>query len=120
MLILPLQIDTTPALWTTDPCQPPVGVLLVPGKRAVPSSAPKVDVGRIECADDPDEDDEDLGDEEDLAVAQPTADEESSFDDFDDEFDDDFEEEENDPDWDHPDDAAPEQPPPGKGGGRKK
>jgi starch synthase (maltosyl-transferring) len=62
----------------------------------------------------------DLGDEEDLAVAQPAADEESSFDDFDDEFDDDFEEEENDPDWDHPDDSAPEAPPPGKGGGRKK
>jgi hypothetical protein len=63
--------------------------------------------------------DEDLGDEEDLAVAQPLADEESSFDDFDDEFDDDFEEEENDPDWDHPDDAEPEEPPPAKGGGRK-
>lgn len=75
---------------------------------------------RIECADDPDDDEEDLGDEEDLAVAQPSVDEESSFDDFDDDFDDDFEEEENDPDWDHPDDAAPEQPPPGKGGGRKK
>ena len=61
-----------------------------------------------------------LGDEEDLATAPPAADEESSFDDFDDEFDDDFEEEENDPDWDHPDDSAPEAPPPGKGGGRKK
>jgi len=51
------------------------------------------------------EDDDDLGDEEDLSIAQPLADEESSFDDFDDEFDDDFEEEANDPDWDHPDDA---------------
>ncbi|MFM7042948.1 MAG: hypothetical protein ACKO35_12300, partial [Planctomycetaceae bacterium] len=39
-------------------------------------------------------DDDDLGDEEDLAVSQPLSDEESNFDDFDDEFDDDFEEEE--------------------------
>ncbi len=67
----------------------------------------------ITCAADPD-DDEELGDEEDLAVSQPLADEESSFDDFDDEFDDDFEEEENDPDWDHPDEGD-ETPPPGKG-----
>ena len=67
------------------------------------------------------DDDEDLGDEEDLAVSQPPVDEESNFDDFDDEFDDDFEEEENDPDWDHPDDGD-EEPPPGKGGpgGKKK
>jgi len=67
---------------------------------------------------DPD-DDEDLGDEEDLAVAQPLADEESAYDDFDDEFDDDFEEEEDDPDWDHPDDGD-EEPPPGKQPGKKK
>ena len=64
-------------------------------------------------------DDDDLGDEEDLAVSHPLSDEESNFDDFDDEFDDDFEEEENDPDWDHPDDVDQDEPPPGKGGGRK-
>lgn len=74
--------------------------------------------GRVAAAVDPD-DDEDLGDEEDLAVAQPLADEESAFDDFDDEFDDDFEEEEDDPDWDHPDDGD-EEPPPGKQAGKKK
>jgi len=68
---------------------------------------------------DPDEDEDEIGDEEDLAVTQPTADDESTFDDFDDEFDDDFEEEENDPDWDHPDDGDAE-PPPGKPPGRKK
>ncbi|NDC64129.1 MAG: hypothetical protein EBZ59_09140 [Planctomycetia bacterium] len=73
---------------------------------------------RLECAD-PDED-EDLGDEEDLSVAQPLADEESDFDDFDDEFDDDFEEEENDPDWDHPDEVDSDEMPPGKGPGKKK
>jgi hypothetical protein len=73
----------------------------------------------VECVDDPDDEEDDLGDEEDLAVGQPLADEESSFDDFDDEFDDDFEEEENDPDWDHPDDAD-EEPPPAKGPGKKK
>jgi hypothetical protein len=76
-------------------------------------------VPTVECADDEEGDDEDLGDEEDLSVAQPLADEESSFDDFDDEFDDDFEEEESDPDWDHPDDAE-EEPPPAKGPGKKK
>jgi len=74
----------------------------------------------IECVDDPDEDEDLVEDEEDLTVAQPAADDESNFDDFDDEFDDDFEEEENDPDWDHPDDAAQEPPPPGKGPGKKK
>jgi hypothetical protein len=74
---------------------------------------------RIECAD-PEDEEEDLGDEEDLAVAQPLADEESNFDDFDDEFDDDFEEEENDPDWDHPDDGDGEEPPAGKGPTRRK
>ena len=66
------------------------------------------------------DDDDDLGDEEDLAVSDPLADEESNFDDFDDEFDDDFEEEENDPDWDHTDDTDGEEPPPGKTPGRKK
>ena len=74
---------------------------------------------RLECAD-PDEEEEDVGDEEDLAVAQPLADEESDFDDFDDEFDDDFEEEENDPDWDHPDESDTDVPPVDKGPGRKK
>lgn len=72
------------------------------------------------AAADPDEDDEDLGDEEDLSVAQPAADEDSTFDDFDDDFDDDFEEEEDDPDWDHPDDGEGDTPPAGKGPGRKK
>jgi hypothetical protein len=65
------------------------------------------------------EDEEDIGDEEDLAVSQPLADEESNFDDFDDDFDDDFEEEQNDPDWDHPDEGD-EEPPPGKGSGGRK
>jgi hypothetical protein len=75
----------------------------------------------IKAAVDPDDaEEEELGDEEDLAVAQPLADEESSFDDFDDEFDDDFEEEENDPDWDHPDDGDNDTLPPGKNPGRKK
>ena len=73
----------------------------------------------IVAAGDPGEEEEDVGDEEDLVVAQPLADEDSAFDDFDDEFDDDFEEEENDPDWDHPDDGDSELPP-GKGGGKKK
>ena len=77
------------------------------------AQAPAFIVPAVTCAVDPD-DDEDLGDEEDLAVSQPLADEESSFDDFDDEFDDDFEEEENDPDWDHPDEGD-EEPPPSKG-----
>jgi hypothetical protein len=75
----------------------------------------------LTASSDPDDDeDEDLGDEEDLAVSQPLADEDSAFDDFDDEFDDDFEEEENDPDWDHPDDGDAEPPPPAKGGGGRK
>ena len=73
---------------------------------------------RVAAAVDPEEDEEDLGDEEDLTVAQPAADDESSFDDFDDEFDDDFEEEENDPDWDHPEENEP--PPPGQAPSKKK
>jgi hypothetical protein len=78
-------------------------------------------VAVIVASADPEEDDEeDVGDEEDLSVAQPAADEDSAFDDFDDEFDDDFEEEENDPDWDHPDDGDNEPPPAGKGAGKKK
>ncbi len=75
-------------------------------------------VPAVVAAVDPDEE-EDLGDEEDLAVAQPPTDEESNFDDFDDEFDDDFEEDPTDPDWDHPDEGDAE-PPPGKSTGRKK
>lgn len=74
---------------------------------------------RLDCADEPDDADDDLANDDDLSVAQPLADEESNFDDFDDEFDDDFEEEENDPDWDHPDEDD-EPPPPAKGPTRKK
>lgn len=119
MLILPFATDiVSPTPWTGVSSLPLRGSRRLPENQFVPSCSRGL--GSIRCADDPDEDDEDLGDEEDLAVAQPAADEESSFDDFDDEFDDDFEEEENDPDWDHPDDSAPEAPPPGKGGGRKK
>jgi hypothetical protein len=113
MPFTPLPFDIVPSAW---PFAPGAGRM----SRESPIPGIPRDSGHIECADGPEEDEEDLGDEEDLAVAQPAADEESSFDDFDDEFDDDFEEEENDPDWDHPDDAAPEAPPPGKGGGRKK
>lgn len=98
---------TEPASWTaTPPGEGPA----VPGAWVPPA---------IESAGEPDDEEEDLGDEEDLAVSQPLADEDSAFDDFDDEFDDDFEEEPNDPDWDHPDDAEPEEPPT-KGPGRKK
>jgi hypothetical protein len=119
MLNAPLTIDTVPAVFPIAwPTSSPAA-LLPPAADSLPLPHLR-GASHIECVDDPDEDEEDLGDEEDLAVAQPAADEESSFDDFDDEFDDDFEEEENDPDWDHPDDAAPETPPPGKGGGRKK
>ena len=111
MLIAPLPIDILSTPWTAGPL-PVSGATLLPAGLRRRSN--------ITCVDEPDDEEEDLGDEEDLATAQPAADEESSFDDFDDEFDDDFEEEENDPDWDHPDDSAPEAPPPGKGGGRKK
>jgi len=92
-----------------DPLPAPLGAgpLLPPAGREPPAVTAAVDP-----------DDDDLGDEEDLAVSQP-ADEESSFDDFDDEFDDDFEEEGDDPDWDHPDDGDAE-PPPAKGTGKKK
>ena len=101
---IPILFDPLPELWglpaSVDPWLPVV-------------AAP------VSVDDDEDGEEEDVGDEEDLAVAQPLADEESSFDDFDDEFDDDFEEEENDPDWDHPDDTD-EEPPPAKGPGKKK
>jgi hypothetical protein len=118
MLIPPLSIDiipaSCPASWPANPCAAAAHGVLLPGLPSLRKPS------QIECVDDAEDDEEDLGDEEDLAGAQPAADEESNFDDFDDEFDDDFEEEENDPDWDHPDDSAPETPPPGKGGGRKK
>jgi hypothetical protein len=112
ILAVPALAVCTPSLPELSP-QPPVWG---------PSSTSAVDGGLrvwIAAAGEPDDEDEELGDEEDLAGAQPLADEESSFDDFDDEFDDDFEEEENDPDWDHPDDGD-EEPPPGKGTGKKK
>jgi hypothetical protein len=117
MLIAPLPIDFIPLPWSDAQGPAPLEDLLGP---SVVSPEGQRRKSRIACVDDAEDEDDDLGDEEDLAVAQPNTDEESSFDDFDDEFDDDFEEEENDPDWDHPDDAAPESPPPGKGGGRKK
>jgi len=88
--------------------EPPAPVLPVP--------PPARELPQVVDAGDPDDEDEPLDD--DLPVAEP-ADEESNFDDFDDEFDDDFEEEENDPDWDHPDEAEPV-PPPAKGPGGKK
>lgn len=72
------------------------------------------------CSNDDGDDDLDVGDDDSLTADDPSADEESSFDDFDDDFDDDFEEEETDPDWDHPDDLEPEAPPPGKPSGGKK
>lgn len=106
----------TPACPLPLPFTPGVG----PGAQP-PSWMPRVGVARpdvVTAAADPDDDEEDLGDEEDLAVSQPLADEDSVFDDFDDEFDDDFEEEENDPDWDHPDEGD-DPPPPGKGGKKK-
>jgi hypothetical protein len=74
----------------------------------------------VRCGGDDDDNEEDLGDEEDLSTPDPDVDEESAFDDFDDEFDDDFEEEENDPDWDHPEDTESDEPPPAKGPGKKK
>ncbi|MEI6657974.1 MAG: hypothetical protein WCO76_05495 [Planctomycetota bacterium] len=99
----------SPLVGFVAPAQP--AILPVVG---VPATA------HVSAAGDPDaEEEEELGDEEDLAVGQPAADEDSTFDDFDDEFDDDFEEEENDPDWDHPDEGDPP-PPPSKGTGRKK
>jgi hypothetical protein len=91
---------------------------VVPAPTILPVWGVTVTVPAVVAAVDPDEDD-DLGDEEDLAVSQPPVDEESSFDDFDDEFDDDFEEDADDPDWDHPDDGDAE-PPPGKNTGKKK
>jgi hypothetical protein len=110
------------SMFMSDPSVFPIVLDPVPGPCGLPEQVDPwlpVVVTPVCTDDDEDGEDEELGDEEDLAVAQPLADEESSFDDFDDEFDDDFEEEENDPDWDHPDDTD-EEPPPGKGSGRKK
>ena len=108
---MPLVLVSTPTIrWLPRP------VGCVPDTPGLETPAP---VRRLECAD-PDDEEEDLGDEEDLAVGQPLADEESNFDDFDDEFDDDFEEEENDPDWDHPDESDDDELPPGRAPGRKK
>jgi len=115
MLVVPL--PASPSLFPTDPWSP-LGFVPPCGPTAAGSLGGAAVA--VECVDDPDDDDDDLGDEEDLSVAQPLADEESSFDDFDDEFDDDFEEEENDPDWDHPDDSDSDEPPPAKGPGKKK
>ena len=110
----------SPSSAPTDPLVPLVGVVVPVSLPASRSTIGGQRRGEISAAGDPDGDDEEeLGDEEDLSVAQPLADEDSTFDDFDDEFDDDFEEEENDPDWDQPDEGdAP--PPPAKGPGRKK
>lgn len=105
---------TTLSLFPVPLCPPAFGLVEEP---VCPLGGQPQSVPGPVAAVDPDDDD--AGDEEDLAVSQPLSDEESSFDDFDDEFDDDFEEEENDPDWDHPDDAEADEPPPGKGGGRK-
>jgi hypothetical protein len=105
------------------PSFPPVSRFRAPWLRRFQSdrvAAPAVTLPTVFAAADPDEEDDDLGDEEDLSVAQPAADEDSAFDDFDDDFDDDFEEEEDDPDWDHPDDGEGDTPPAGKGPSRKK
>jgi hypothetical protein len=99
---------------------PPLLGVVAPAQPAILPVVGAPATAHVSAAGDPDaEDEEELGDEEDLAVGQPVADEDSTFDDFDDEFDDDFEEEENDPDWDHPDEGDPP-PPPSKGTGRKK
>jgi len=113
MLIAPLSTwsDTPPVIDVSVFPLSPVSALLPPHGGQVPG---------VRCGAEPEEEDADLEEEEDLEVGQPLADEESSFDDFDDDFDDDFEEESNDPDWDHPDEAEPGPPPPGKGPGKKK
>lgn len=102
-------------------CPSPLTVAIpfvdVATSRALPSPRTGV-LPRVECADDPDDSDDDLGEDEDLTT-QPLPDEESAFDDFDDDFDDDFEEEEIDPDWDHPEENEPP-PPPAKGPSKKK
>ena len=116
----PMPVLSLPYAPLADAIPPLVGVV---APVLSPATLPLVGVpitSRVSAAADPvGDDDEELGDEEDLSVGQPPADEDSTFDDFDDEFDDDFEEEENDPDWDHPDEGDPP-PPPSKGTGRKK
>lgn len=103
----PLAAPQSP--WTV----PAVTVPWLPTPSGSAPTAPRA------AADDED-DEEEVGDEEDLSVSQPPVEEDSGFEDFDDEFDDDFEEDENDPDWDHPDDAEPNGPAPPKGTGKKK
>ena len=118
MPVLPRPVSSS-----TPRTPPPVRFRAAGLSCPLPAAAAPGDEGVtvIVASADPEEDDEeDVGDEEDLSVAQPAADEDSAFDDFDDEFDDDFEEEENDPDWDHPDDGDNEPPPAGKGVGKKK
>jgi len=109
------------------PTPAPFAVPLMPAPVPTPSepwlplpSGPAAGEKLIRAAADDEEDEEDLGDEEDLSVSQPPVEEDSGFEDFDDEFDDDFEEDDNDPDWDHPDDAEPNGPAPPKGTGKKK
>lgn len=102
-----------PVVTPFDPMLPAFGGMFPIAMPWVPTGVSPDIVAAVDPAGD-----DDLGDEEDLVVAQPVE-EESTFDDFDDEFDDDFEEDPDDPDWDHPDDGDAE-PPPGKGGGRKK
>jgi len=96
----------------TDPLVPLVGGVVPVNLPAPRSKVGPPRRGELSAAGDADGDEEEeLGDEEDLSVAQPLADEDSTFDDF--------VEVENDPDWDHPDEGdAP--PPPGKAPGRKK
>jgi hypothetical protein len=109
MTLTPLPPPVAP--WTFPLWPGTAGAFAFGGPGGGPRAAPVVLAGT-------DDEDEELGEDEDLTVAQP-ADDESEFDDFDDEFDDDFEEEEDDPDWDHPDDGEAE-PPPVKGNGKKK
>lgn len=107
----------------TPPCEPSFAPPLAwEPIAAIPAMVPLggSSAGEVRCGGDTDDDDEDLGDEEDLSTPEADVDEESAFDDFDDEFDDDFEEEENDPDWDHPEDTESDEPPPAKGPGKKK
>lgn len=115
----PMPALSLPSAPLADAVPPLVGFVVPAWPATLPVvGAPATD--HVSAAGDPDaEEEEELGDEEDLAVGQPASDEDSTFDDFDDEFDDDFEEEENDPDWDHPDEGDPP-PPPSKGTGRKK
>ncbi len=116
--VIPMQFSMSPLPFTTGLPAPWVPRALP--DRLATDMAGVVLRPPVVAATEPDDEEEELGDEEDLSVAQPAADEDSAFDDFDDDFDDDFEEEEDDPDWDHPDDGEGDTPPAGKGPGRKK